>query len=161
MIPLLSNIGNLIGGVLDLVGVSAERALQTLGALLRQTYKIEALPGLVDLSSGPLEAIANVWGTEDWVVKLGLVGGYRDQLLGLGAKDPVKTVFNIEIKGATHSSYMRRDDSKNNDPKVNEFVTALMINSKDKNTMKAFLDSDRRIHFNPVRNVYEVDPYII
>ncbi len=156
-IPLLSDIASWIGGVIDLVGVSTEKALHALGDLLRKAYKIEVLPGLADLShGGSLESIANVWGTDDLVVKLGLVGGYRDQLLGLTTA--AEQIFNIEIKGATHSNYMRRDDPTINNSSVNKFITDLMIHSRSKVDMKAFLTSDPRVHFNPDRNVYEVNP---
>ena len=120
---------------------------------------MEATPfGLPTEMPSSLEAIANVWGTDDWPVKLGLVGGYRDQLLGLQNTPLDQRIFNIELKGGTHSNYMRRSDPRLNDPKVNDFITRLIQNSKTRSDMRTFLENDARVHFNAVRNVYEVIP---
>ena len=70
----------------------------------------------------------------------------------------MKTVFNIEIKGATHSNYMRRDNLLLNNSKVNRFVTRLIEKSKTREDLLTFLLSEPGVQFNVSRNIYEVTP---
>ncbi|OGW86850.1 MAG: hypothetical protein A3C35_07680, partial [Omnitrophica bacterium RIFCSPHIGHO2_02_FULL_46_11] len=58
--------------------------------------------GIPDLTGTSVKQVVNVWGTEDDLAKIGIVG-YRATIGGV-------TAINIEIYGATHFDYMRRPD---------------------------------------------------
>ena len=114
-------------------------------------------PQVPDVTSTGAQFMVNLWGTEDVMVDYG-VAGYRDELGGYTA-DPFSSrqLFNIEIIGATHYDYMRREDADEWNLTASSFVTDLMIASKDKDTLEIFLTTSSEIQYDPVRKVWVVD----
>jgi len=99
------------------------------------------------------DLIVNVWGTEDIFHKLGVVDA-RTNFLG-------KTTYNIEIVGAGHTDYIRGTDPNNPNPVWNNtvanFVTDLMLASKDENQLRQFFDRNAdKIYLDTARGVYVV-----
>ena len=118
----------------DAVFSLLKEILQTVGAITNL--------GVTTFPYSPLKTdlIVNVWGTEDIFHKLGVVDK-RDNFLG-------KNTYNIEIVGATHFDYMRRDINDTQNPPdiwnntVASFVTDLILYSEDKDKLQGFLDGN-------------------
>ena len=101
------------------------------------------------------DLIVNVWGTKDIFHELGVVDK-RDNFLG-------KTTYNIEIVGAEHGDYIRRDLNDKSDPPdiwnntVASFVTDLVLYSKDENQLRQFFDRNAdKISLDTAKGVYVV-----
>lgn len=108
------------------------------------------------------DLIVNVWGSKDIFHQLGVVDK-RENFLG-------KTTYNIEIEGATHFDYMRREgvDENSTNPedvknfKIASFVTDLIIASENKDTLDVFIAKKRieEIMSQDERGVYVVSSKI-
>ena len=119
--------------------------------IARAVQSIPWIPNLLpDLSGTALQRVVNVWGSKDIMYEVG-AGGYKPSMLG------VDNVYNIEIVGATHFDYMRRDDEK--DPAkqawnntVSGFVTDLILASSSDEKLSDFFNS------SSYQNYISVDP---
>jgi hypothetical protein len=129
----LSIIGELAAQFLKAI---QEKAIDTIITILRnalsplQKVPITPLSSLADHSA---EFALNVWGTEDILYETGIAGP-RENLAGL-------PTVNVEIVGATHFDYMRRDDADMWNITVSQFVTRLLENSRNETDLIAFLQS--------------------
>lgn len=134
--------GKVIGAVLGFLGRNLiGKALEILKNGVQELFGLASY-GLPVLAGKTVEMIVNVWGSKDAVA--GVFGGYRDEIAGL--KTSAGQVFNIEIEGAKHSMYMRRDEGKlppDTDPvlaqKIHTFVTELVLHSSNRNKLQEFL----------------------
>lgn len=89
-------------------------------------------------------------GIEDILYKLNLVGT-RDEVSGFTPTDEEHKLFNIEIVGADHLDYLRREETSVDactispasdacwNAKVSAFVTDLIINSTSPDVLNQFL----------------------
>ncbi|MFA5144001.1 MAG: hypothetical protein WC522_07560 [Candidatus Omnitrophota bacterium] len=109
------------------------------------------------LAQSKTDLIVNVWGTKDMLYEVG-IAGQRTNLCG-------KNTYNIEIVGATHFDYMRRDalDAKNPPDTWNNtvasFVADLIIASEDSYNLDKFLTkkiSEGLLYMDYARGVYVV-----
>ncbi len=124
-------------------------------------------PALPPFISPSAEVLVNVYGTEDILYKLNLVGakGSIADFTPDGRLGPDGTVtrrlFNIEIAGATHSGYMRRDYPSINQSAVNAFVTILIEKSSSEGELSLFLRnavSSGQATYDVARKVWIVNP---
>lgn len=141
-----------------------------------QTNIVKAFQGLIDqtfhgseiagLTGGTTEMIVNIYGTKDILTDLGVngnkIGGYRSELGGFLPNAQIKRLVNIEIVGAKHTDYMRRENeltiqsilnggivgasamfafnkSQEWNKTVSAFVADVMNNSQDANRLDQFL----------------------
>jgi hypothetical protein len=109
---------------------------------------LQKLPSNLPSLAGKAEFIVNLWGTEDILYKTG-IAGYRENLAGL-------ETINIEIVGATHFDYMRRNDADAWNITVSRFVTRLLQNSTDISKLRTFLEQNRGF-FDATRNTWVVN----
>ncbi len=96
--------------------------------------------------------LVNIYGTEDLLNKMPVPGvniaGHRDKLAGFSTDSSEKPLFNIEIEGADHFDYILGvDESKTGDDVtknvlISKFVSRLIVNSDDPETLSAFLLGD-------------------
>ncbi|MFA7255269.1 MAG: discoidin domain-containing protein [Candidatus Omnitrophota bacterium] len=131
-------------------------AFDTLKAALMSFLQVlpPALPPIISPSA---EVLVNLYGTADILYKLNLVGA-KDSVSDFMPDNPFRRLFNIEIVGATHSGYMRRDEPSLNQPAVNAFVTKLVEQSSSEEKLAAFLTGDRRVFYDASRRVWVVNP---
>jgi hypothetical protein len=124
-------------------------------------------PALPPVISPSAEVLVNLYGTEDVLYKLNLVGA-KDSVADFTPEGQIgpdgqvtRRLFNIEIVGATHSGYMRRDDPSLDQPAVNEFVTQLIMHSDSEQELSAFLNDEvaaGRVIYDNVRKTWIVTP---
>ena len=124
-------------------------------------------PALPSVISSSAEVLVNLYGTEDILYKLNLVGAKGsiadftpDGQIGSDGQI-TRRLFNIEIVGATHSGYMRRDDAALNQPAVNAFVTKLIEQSSSEEKLSSFLEQERRngkAFYDATRKVWVINP---
>jgi len=128
-------------GKIKIVGELANNFIQAVneGLIQRAIDMVRDALAPLQKAPSPLPSIAqsgaemavNVWGTKDILYETGFAG-YRESLAGL-------ETINIEITGATHFDYMRRNDADAWNLTVSDFVTRLLQNSKTKDELRTFL----------------------
>jgi len=120
--------------------------------------------------------VANVYGSKDILTQLGVngvtVGGYRTELGGYRVGNEERPLINVEIVGATHFDYMRRDDLLSNimgtinpaekqwNERVSAFVTDLAANAGDKDKLNAFLwqkKDEQKAEFDGTKWIIKLD----
>lgn len=97
-----------------------------------------------NLSSGLSQSDTSLNFPKDILYETG-IAGKRDNFLN-------KNTFNIEIVGATHFDYMERDTNDIKNPPdlwniaVAEFCANVILNSKDENELKRFLNGSEYVN---------------
>lgn len=133
-------------GATDAIFPYLKEALLRLGAM--KSY------GATTFCYSPPSAdlVVNLWGSEDIFYRIRAVDK-REAFLG-------KPTYNIEIVGAEHNDYIRRDASDKTDPPdewnltVSKFVADLIINSENKDSLSNYLNSKNYVTLEG--NVYVV-----
>jgi len=156
-IPVVGDVVQLATSIVDFVNDhSIGLAFDTLKAALMAFLQAlpPAIPPVISPSAGVL---VNLYGTEDILYKLNLVG-FRDSIADFTPDNEDRMLFNIEIVGATHSGYMRRDNPSLNQPAVNAFVTEMILHSKSETELSTFLLGNSHVFFDSSRQVWVVNP---
>ncbi len=111
---------------------------------------------LDDLTGSSTQTIVNLYGTRDILANFAVnghaIGGYRDDIAGFTQTNRDHQLVNIEIVGATHFDYMRRETTFTSsivnffNPSVAEwnrtvsaFVADVVANSRDTASITRFL----------------------
>jgi hypothetical protein len=132
------NVGYLADELVDLISKGSSLAIDKLREIVAKLPKIPAwnFPTLADRGT---EAFVNIYGTKDMLYEVG-ISGYRDSLFGFSVDNKDLPLFNVEIKGAEHLDYMKRDDLS--DPEwniiVSDFVTRLMLKTGSASAVSNF-----------------------
>lgn len=130
--------------------------LGELGDLIDSAFDGSTLDNLT-VSSPNTQMIVNVYGTKDILSELKVngvsIGGYRDEIGGFAPTDRDHALVNIEIVGASHFDYTRREvpganitdlveyslADKEWNKEVSIFVAKLISNSQSQDQLERFL----------------------
>ncbi len=141
------NVGHLANEFIDLVSRGSSLAIDKIREIIAVLPKIPPL-NLPTLSGSGAQMFVNVYGTKDILCETG-IGGYRESLFGFSVDDEDYPLFNIEVKGAEHLYYMKRNDL--DDPEwnttVSDFVTLLMLNSDSSEKILSFLNDPQSRYY--------------
>jgi len=98
------------------------------------------------------ELVVNVWGTEDFIAKGNVVGGYLDHIGNFRVDSKTEPLYNIEIIGADHLDYIKgvrdfstiadsviRAEAEYRNEVVSTFVADLILNAKSADALERFL----------------------
>ncbi len=142
-----------VGDIVDSILNFVQNGLVENAFDLLKTAILKLVEPLQRISSNA-DFIVNVWGTNDILTKLG-IAGYHDDILGLSANSG--QIFNIEIIGASHFDYLRKDDASPKNLATSEFITNLIRRSTTEIELLNFLRGDDRVRFDPLTNTYGVN----
>jgi len=142
------NVGHWADEFVDLMSRGSSLAIDKLRDIIRVLPKVPAL-NFPTLAERGAEVFVNVYGTKDILYQTG-IAGFRDNLSGFTKEGTAGVngqltgqLINIEIIGAEHLYYMKRNDLE--DPvwnqRISDFVTNLMIASQDKDDLIRFLNN--------------------
>jgi hypothetical protein len=142
------NVGYLVDEFIDLISKGSSMAITKLREIIAILPKAPAW-NFPTLAEGNTEMFVNIYGTKDILFETGFAG-YRDRLFGFSVDDEDHPLFNVEIKGAEHLYYMKRNDLQ--DPAwnqtVSDFVTLLMLNSNSSEKVLSFLSDPQSRYYN-------------
>jgi YD repeat-containing protein len=140
------NVGHLADEFVDLVSRGSSLAIDKLREIISVLPKVPAW-NFPTLANRGAETFVNIYGTKDILYQTG-IAGYRDSLFGFSVDGVIgpngeitRQLFNIEIVGAEHLYYMKRNDLS--DPgwntTVSDFVTRLMLKADSTEELSYFL----------------------
>ena len=153
-IPIVGQVATVIDSILGFVNThSIDFAFEAFKSALANWLSTlpPALPTLINPS---VDTMVNLYGTDDTLYKLNLIGAKSDidGFTPLGGRGPdgqiTKQLFNIQIEGTNHSEYMRRDPNRvprNADwnKTVAQFVTDLIQSSTSDERLTQFLNQKK------------------
>ncbi|MSR77659.1 MAG: hypothetical protein EXS63_05475 [Candidatus Omnitrophica bacterium] len=116
-----------------------------------------------NLASTKAGLVVNIWGSKDQLTKGNILGGYIREIGGYSVNDRNKPLFNIEIEGANHFDYIKnvrsaedwikdfpdqvqRIQAQQKNETISQFVAQLILNSNDKDKLRAFLGQQIATH---------------
>ncbi len=106
--------GSAVTSLLDYINTgNSEDAYQIYIAEINSQSQIMGHFADYDMTSTDVGIIANIYGTKDILSDIDIngeaIGGYRSELNGFTPNNADHKLFNIEIVGAAHFDYLRRD----------------------------------------------------